>query len=242
MRKSSVDVFRRYVSAQSLPTVEQPRTPKPAITISRQTGAGAVTVARLVAQVLDLDCPGDPPCPWAVFDRGLVSKILEDHNLSKEIEEFMREDTKFPLTDALEALLGLHPLSWTLKEYAKETIRKLAVTGNVILVGRGAAAITTLFPRILHIRLVAPFHVRVRNFAEFNHITAEKASGLVRESDEARSRYVQSYFGADVDDPLQYHLVINTGRNSFQETAQIISHALVNRIPRGDQKKQEVYS
>jgi cytidylate kinase len=241
MRKSSVDVFRRYLSAQSLPAIDGQRIPKPAITISRQTGAGAVTVARLVAQQLDLDCPGEPPCPWVVFDRDLASKILEDHNLAKEIEEFMPEDTKFPLTDALEALLGLHPLTWTLKEYAKETIRKLAVNGNVILVGRGAAVVTAFFPRILHVRLVAPFHIRVRNFAEFNRIAAEKAARLVRESDEARSRYVQSYFGADINDPLQYHLIINTGRSSFQETAQIISHALVNRIVRGDQRKQEVY-
>jgi cytidylate kinase len=235
MRKSSVDIFRRYLSAQVLPTVEEPRIPKPAITISRETGAGAVTVAHLVAQQLDLDCQGDPPCPWAVFDRDLVSKILKDHNLSTQIEQFMPEDAKFPLTDALEALLGLHPLSWTLKEYAKKSICKLAVSGNVILVGRGAGVITALFPHILHVRLVAPFHIRVRNFAEFHHITAEKATVLVRETDEARRRHVQRYFGADVDDPLHYHLVINTGRNSFQETAQMINNALVKRILCSDQ-------
>jgi hypothetical protein len=45
MGKSSVDVFRRYLSVQSLPTLEQARTPKPAITISRQTGVEALTVA-----------------------------------------------------------------------------------------------------------------------------------------------------------------------------------------------------
>jgi cytidylate kinase len=243
MHKRSVDLFRRYLRAQSLPPIEQPRVPKPAITISRQTGAGAVTVAHLVAQRLDLDCQGDPPCPWVVFDRDLVFKILEDHNLSREIEEFMPEDTKFPLTDVFEALLGLHPLSWTLKAYAKETIRKLAGNGNVILVGRGAAVITARLPRILHVRLVAPIHVRVRNFAEFHQITAEEATRLVRETDEARRRYVQSYFSADVEGPLHYHLVINTGRNSFQETAQIISNALINSIPAcGAQKQQEVYS
>jgi cytidylate kinase len=220
-----------------MPVAKQPSIPKPAITISRQTGAGAVTVAHLVAQQLDLDCQGDPPCPWAVFDRGLVSKILEDHNLSKKMEEFMPEDAKFSLKDTLEALLGLHPSSWTLKEHAKDTIRKLAVNGNVILVGRGGAAITALFRRILHVRLVAPFHVRIRNFAEFHQITADKATRLVRETDEARYRYVQRYFGADVDDPLHYHLVINTGRNSFQETAQIISSALLNRIAGHDPKE-----
>src|SRR5260370_27634822 len=98
MRKSSVDLFRRYLSAQSLPAAEQPRIPKPAITISRQTGSGAGTVAHLVARQLNLDCQGDLPCPCALFDRELVSKILEDHNLSSQNAESMHEDTKFPLT------------------------------------------------------------------------------------------------------------------------------------------------
>jgi cytidylate kinase len=242
MRKSSLDIFRSYLSAQALPAVEAPRIPKPAITISRQTGAGAVTVAHLVAGQLDVECQGNPPCPWAVFDRNLASKILEDHNLSTKIEQFMPEDTKFPLTDALEALLGLHPLTWTLKEYAKQTIRKLAARGNVILVGRGAAVVTALLPRILQVRLIAPFNFRVRHFAEFHQITAEKAAGLVRETDEARRRYVQSYFGADVNDPLHYHLVINTERNGFKGAAQIIASTLVNRVLHGDHKERVVYS
>jgi len=242
MYRNSVDVFRRYLSAQSLPAREPPRIPKPAITISRQAGAGALTVANLVAQQLDLDCQGDPPCPWAVFDRNLVTKILEDHNLSTEMEQFMPEDTRFPLTEALESLLGLHPSSWMLRKHAKDTIRKLAAIGNVLLVGRGAAIITALFPRVLHVRLIAPIPFRVRNFAEFHRITAEKATRLVQETDEARRRYVQSYLGADPSDPLHYHLVINTERVGFQRAARIISGALMDRITRNDQQKQVIYA
>src|SRR5215468_6287004 len=134
MRRNSLDVFVRYLGAQGLPTATASSVPKPVITISRQTGAGAVTVARLVAERLDKECPGEPPRPWAVFDRNLAAKILEDHNLSAKLEQFMPEDTRFPLTDVLEAWLGLHPVTWTLKEYARETIRALAARGNVILV------------------------------------------------------------------------------------------------------------
>jgi len=242
MRRNSLDVFTRYLSAQGLPTATTPSVPKPAITISRQTGAGAVTVARLVAERLDKEFPGEPPRPWAVFDRNLAAKILEDHNLSAKVEQFMPEDTKFPLTDALEALLGLHPVAWTLKEYAKETIRRLATKGNVIVVGRGAAIVTASLPRILHVRLVAPFDFRVQHFAEFYQTTAEKAIHLVRERDAGRRRYVKSYFNADVNDPSHYHLVINTERNGFKGAAQIISNTLVNRIMRRAPKKEFIYS
>ena len=241
MPRNSLDVFARYLSAQASP-IKMSSIPKPAITISRQTGAGAVTVAYLVAEQLDKECPGEPPCPWAVFDRNLASEILKDHNLSAKIEGFMPEDTKFPLTDALEALLGLHPINWTLKEYAKETIRKLVTKGNVIVVGRGAAIVTASLPRILHVRLVAPLDFRVRHFAEFYRVTDEEAVNLVQERDEARRRYVQSYFNADVNDLSHYHLVINTQRNGFTGAAQIITNALVNRIMRVGSKKEPVYS
>jgi hypothetical protein len=172
----------------------------------------------------------------------LAAKILEDHNLSSRLEQFMPEDTRFPLTDALEALLGLHPGTWTLKEYAKETIRALAARGNVIVVGRGPAVVTASLPRILHVRLVAPFDFRVQHFAEFYDTTVEKATHLVRERDEARRRYVKSYFNADVNDPSHYHLVINTERNGFKGAAQIISNTLVNQIMQGGPKRELVHS
>jgi cytidylate kinase len=242
MYRNSLDIFTRYLNVQSLPAAEEPTTPKPAITISRQTGAGALTVGNLVAQELDRKFQGTPPCPWAVFDRNLVTKILADHHLSEEIKNFMPEDTKFPLTDALESLLGLHPSSWTLREYAKKTIRALATSGNVILVGRGAGIITALLPNVLHVRLVAPFHFRVQNYAEFHQISVEKAAAMVRETDEARHRYVQSYLGADVTDPLHYHLVINTERIGFQQAARIISSAVLDRVVVANQQKHAVYS
>jgi hypothetical protein len=95
IRRNSLDVFTRYLGAQGLPIATTPSVPKPAITISRQTGAGAVTVARLVAEQLGKEFPGEPPRPWAVFDRTLAAKILEDHNLSARVEQFMPEDTRF---------------------------------------------------------------------------------------------------------------------------------------------------
>jgi cytidylate kinase len=228
MHRSSVDVFRRYLSAQAVEEREF-RRHRPAVTISREKGAGAVIIANAVAQQLDLDCPGEDGCPWAVFDRNLVKKILEDHQLSATMEKFMPEDTPFPLSDALESLLGLHPSSWNLREYADETIRRLAANGNVILVGRGAAIITSLLPNVLHVRLVAPFNLRVQNYAESYNTTAKGAAQVVRESDEARHRYVQTYFGVNVADPWLYDLVINTGRTGNELAAKVIASTVVER-------------
>jgi len=229
MRRSSLDIFRRYLRAQMIEEREEFRLPRPAVTISREMGAGAATIANAVAQQLDRDCPDQGGCPWAVFDRNLVKKILEDHQLSATMEKFMPEDTPFPLSDALESLLGLHPSSWDLREYADETIRRLAVSGYVILVGRGAAIITSQLPHVLHVRLVARFNRRVQNCAESYNISAKEAAHRVRESDEARHRYVQTYFGVNVADPAHYDLVINTGRTGNELAAKIIAATVIER-------------
>ena len=233
MSTSSVNLLRNYLSALSQPGAQRPAIPRPTVTISRESGAGALSVATLVARQLDLDCPGDPPCSWAVFDRNLVTKILEDHSLSKKIEEFLPEDARFALSEAFEFLLGLHPPGWTLREYTKDTIRRLAMNGNVILVGRAGAIITAKLRHVLHVRLVAPVEFRVRNYAQSQGISAQEAVKAVRANDKASHDYVRSYFNTNVSDQLHYDLVINTGTNGFERAAHIICAALHGVLLKG---------
>jgi cytidylate kinase len=238
MNRGSADTFTGFLRVHSMRAGQHVRQ-RPAITISRQAGAGAITVAKLVAEQLDTECPGDPPCPWVVFDRNLVEEIVRDNALSQTVANYMLEDVKFPLSDAFEAMLGLHPSSWSMMEHAAATIRKLALKGNVILVGRGAAAITAKLPHVLHVRLVAPFEQPVQHFEVYYHIDEKDAPRLVRERDEARRRYVRQ-FGADIDDPANYALVINTGQISFEEAARIITNTIVDttgpRRPKNEHK------
>jgi hypothetical protein len=224
------DLLKNYLRVVSHSPAHPRKIPRPAITISRESGAGALAVAALVAQELSVVCPGDPPRPWAVFHRNLIGKILEDHCLAKRMEEYLPEDVRFPLTESFEFLLGLHPRSGVLREYAKDTIRKLAVNGNVILVGRGAAVITAGLPHVLRVRLVAPFEFRVRNFAQSHGISEQEAVRRVHANDAARRRYVRAYLHAEVTDALAYDLVINTASHGFAEVARMIGTAVVQLI------------
>jgi cytidylate kinase len=230
MSRYSADTFARYVGAQFL-SVEKPQTQqRPAITISRQSGAGALTVASLLAQHLNRHYQGEPPSPWTVFDRNLAQRILEDHHLSTTMERYIPEDAKLPLTDAFESALGLHPSFWLMRQHTMETIRRLATQGNVILVGRGASTITAGLPHVTSIRLVAPFSDRVLNFANYHQLPQDRASRLVRETDERRRRYVRTYFGTDTEDPTNYDLVINTGRSGFEQAARLIITLMLEKM------------
>ena len=62
-----------------------------AITISRQTGSGGHAIAEQLAERLRSQESPEAQ-PWAIFDRNLVEKVLEDHNLPARLARFMPED------------------------------------------------------------------------------------------------------------------------------------------------------
>jgi cytidylate kinase len=218
-----------YVEAQSRHGRTLSGKKLPFITISREAGAGAVTIGRMVAENLNLHKRDMDDPPWTVFDRNLVEKVLEDNELPEKIKQFLPENTTFDLKDAVEELLGLHPSNWTLVQDTTCTILRLAHLGNVILVGRGSNIATARMSGGFHVRLVAPVERRIDHSAEFYKIDHDAAVQLVRKKDRGRRRYVKRYFNANIDDPLQYDVVINTGRMGFAAAADLIAEAVLQR-------------
>ena len=46
--------------------------------------------------------------------------------------------------------------------------------------------------------------------------------------DRGRERYLKKYFNADINDPLLYHLIINTGLVGYDDAAKLIGDAVLN--------------
>ena len=195
-----------------------------AITLSRQAGCGALAVAEKLAKTLQSYAPKESP-PWTVFDRNLMDKVLEDHNLSARFAKFLPEDRTTELQDIVDEVFGLRPASWTVIQHTAETILRLAELGSVILIGRGANVVTAKLEDTFHVRLVAPLEQRVRHAHEFYEMTVKEARAFCIREDLGRERYMKKYFHADINDPLIYHLIINTGMVSYDEAARLIAEA-----------------
>ncbi len=233
---------RSYIVAQLKDRQAQPagrrgRLPGPAVTISRQTGSGAHEVAELLAA----DLQGTGPigvCAWTVFDRQLVEKVLEEHNLPKELAKYMPEDRRSYLQDVAEELVGLRPPSWTTVPQTVETILHLVEMGHVIIVGRGANVITARTPNVFHVRLVAPLAQRVEYVRKASGLTLEEASARAAKEDRGRARFVKTHFKSRIDDPLLYHAAINTGRMSYGDAAQLIADGARRHFQRGTENTE----
>jgi len=204
--------------------------PRRVVTISRQAGCGAHIIATKLAEYLqahDTQTQG----PWTVFDRNLVDKILEDHQLPKRMEKYMPEDKISEITDIMDELFDLHPSSWMLVHKASETILRLAALGNVIIIGRGANVITASLDQAFHVRLVASREKQIERVRQFDHLSDKAAAQFVGTQDLARKRYLKKYFGKDIDDPLLYHVVINTDVVSFETAVRMIGDAVLAMSP-----------
>jgi cytidylate kinase len=208
---------------------------RPTITISRMTGAGGHTVASNLADYLQLRIPGHGG--WTVFDQNLVEKVLEDHHIHKRIADFMQEGHQSMIYDSVEEWMGLHPSSWTLVQQTNATILQLAQMGNVILVGRGAVVITSKLTNVFHVRLVGSLEKRIQQVEQVYGLDRKSAINYITKKDAGRKRYLKDNFDTDVDNPLLYHVIINTDLVRYDEAARLIGDELIRRFDLGGRVK-----
>ena len=214
----SKDLFRG-VSPSDTPRWS---TPGPAITISNLTGSGAHDLAGHLAELLQAEEPQGSP-PWAVFDRQIVEKVLEEHRLPKKLAGLMPEDRRSYFTDVIDEFIGLRPPSWTLVPKVIQTVQHLATKGHVILIGRGAGAITETMPNIFHVRLIASLPKRIERVREHKNLSSDDAAHFIAVTDRGQLRYARAHLHTRLDDDLHYHMVLNTDRIPLPDAAQLIA-------------------
>ena len=96
-------------------------------------------------------------------------------------------------------------------EAMRSVMVEVASTGNVVLVGRGAAIILRNDPRVLRVGAVASYDVRVARIIERERVDREQAEAIIDARDRARQTNFKRFFDIDdPDDPKLYHMVINT--------------------------------
>lgn len=195
------------------------------ITLSRQFGAGGAEVAKRVADRLQ----------WRVADNEFVERVAARAGLTPD-EVAVREERVPNFLERLAWALAsasaelavptgatMEGLSEPLMVRVTESVvAEIAREGRVVLVGRGAAAILGERERTLHVQVVAPVGIRVERIAGRLGVPLDEAKKLVHESDARRSKYHKEYYGRDSADPVNYHMVLNTGYLGLDGTADLI--------------------
>lgn len=103
-----------------------------------------------------------------------------------------------------------------------EAASDVARRDRVVMIARAAAAAQATERDGIHARLVAPREYRIRMVVEHYDVPPEEAPGRVDETDFTRERYHLSFYKRDWNDPLDYHLVLNTERLGIDVAADLI--------------------
>ena len=228
MINASLDRCLSFINSQNAPA-KRAVTPvglRRAVTISRQAGCGAVHIAEKLAVYLQQHAP-PANAPWTIFDRNLMDQVLADHNLPAYLAKTLPEDRMSALEDIMGEIMGVRPAIQNLVRQTAETMLKFADLGGVILIGRGGNLITAKLPHVLHVRLVAPLEDRIERICRDDNKSPAAARKFCLEEEQARTRYLKTYFNADINDPVNYHLIINTNHVGFENTAKLIGDAVL---------------
>jgi len=188
----------------------------PVITISRESGSGGRLVAKGIAKKLDFD----------LFHREVIQEMAKSAQMSSSLLETLDEKGLSILEDWISSLVYERHL-WP-DQYLQHLMKVIATIGKhgkAVIVGRGANFV--LPPeRRFRVRIVAPLELRVQKVALDSDIPVDEAKRRVLRTDSDRSAFVRKYFNADISDPINYDLVINTEILSVNAATDILCSTL----------------
>lgn len=186
------------------------------ITVSRESGSGGTILAAKLAQELGFD----------LFHREVIQEMAESANISTRIVETLDEKGLSVLEDSIASIIrDRHLWPDQFLKYLMNVVGTIGKHGCAVIVGRGAQFILPSEENF-KVRVIAPLTMRIRNVSRELDISESDAQKMILKTDSDRRSFSRKYFYADVADPLNYDLVINTERMKIEAAVKSIISAL----------------
>lgn len=163
------------------------------ITISREVGSGGDSIAQELAKALN----------YRLVDKAMLEKILKQFGFVQFAQDYEAAASYWDRMDGTRL-----DMVTTMNRVLQAT----ASLGNVIMLGRGSFAVLGEYSNVLNVRLQAPFAARVKRIMAERKLTdLATAEKIVKESDQVRASFIQSWYGLRWDVASYFNLVIDTG-------------------------------
>jgi len=204
----------------------------PVITIRGQMGSGAPEVGKMLATKMQIDyvdreiiAQVAKQIQWS--SQGVAEKEMPPGTLLGRIAEVLGQGTPMIGGEFAGAYLPVAeiPLDNTSYLAGLEKVIKTLAMKDVIIRGRGSQFILNNFPGSLHVLLVASDVVRIKRVMEDLKLDEPEAKKEIARFDSSHREFVKRYFKGDLEDPLNYDVVLNTSGITFEDAVDILSVA-----------------
>jgi cytidylate kinase len=207
------------------------------ITIRGQLGSRAPEIGKMLANRLN----------YEYVDRKIIESVSSKTNYSKR-EILIKERPAGTLPGRIiESLNQTYPAAlaregayvpgwefpladWRYIESLKVIFEEIAERGSVVIRGRGSQFILKNHPNILHVLTVAPLKSRIKQVMNALNIEEKAAIKKIVSFDSSRREFIKRYFKADIENPINYDLVLNTERIENDDAVELIAYALSLKI------------
>ena len=194
----------------------EPQARIPVITVSMEPGSGGSLVAQAVADRLGFD----------YFHRGIIQGIAKSAKIRASVIDTLEKERLSGIEDFIASLYKeqyLYPGIYM--EHLLKVVNTIADHGRAVIVGRGANFILPPEKRF-SVRVVAPLEIRIQNVARTYKVPSEKARKRVIERESRRTAFIRQSYDADIADPENYDLTINTGGMRIESAVEAVIAAV----------------
>lgn len=218
------------------------------ITISRQYGSGGDEIAHRVGEILNYKHFDKRQIAQAAIETGLSGQEVvdyseESHKVQGFLNRLFNPHANAPVgrtwredASGIRIVEEVRMSEEAAISLVQKAIRGAALAGNMIIVGRGGQMVLSDEPGAFHVRIEAPMEARIARVKEQVRLelppdlpdtaVALRVQDRIVVKDAASADYLKRYYHVDWTDPLLYHMVLNTGRMSVYQAAEIIVMAI----------------
>lgn len=186
------------------------------ITISREFGSEGDAIAQKTAQSLG----------YHFVDKHFIAQVLKQYGMLEFDKEYESLPSFWERFDAQRV-----KQRDVMVKMLDHVIQAVAHHGNVVLLGRSGFEVLGSFADVLHVRLQAPFGVRVGRVMGNQNISFEQAEAVVKENDKVRLSFVEEFYKVPWGAAHAFDLVINTGKIAPELAVDWILEAERSRMP-----------
>ena len=188
----------------------------PIVTVSREPGSGGRIVAQKLSARLGFE----------VFHQEVLHEMAKRAEVSNQLLATLDERGLSILEDWISSLVyDRHLWPDQYLQHLMNVVGTIGKHGRAVVVGRGANFILPPEQRF-RVRITASRKLRIENVARNFNLSQDEAKRRVIKTESNRKAFIRKYFNADIADPTNYDLVINTDALTVDNAVDVVGAAL----------------
>jgi cytidylate kinase len=201
------------------------------VTISRQFGAGGLSLGKQLADTLG----------YTFYDDQIIQLISEKAKVSQNWVKSIDRETGGKLQQAISSLMPKGIIDRILSgerghldesiyiDLLRQIIIQLADQGNAVILGRGGQYILKDRNDSFHVLLIAEKNYRIRFIEAKYKLSRASAEQIVNAEDKRRMNLYRKFERSDYDEPIHYHLILNMSKLKLDQATRIIYQMIVDQ-------------